>query len=670
METESGERGNSQRQVDHRSIARVVIGLIALAIILAALYFLSQYNYLLFHSMVEFASIIIALVIFIIVWSSRSILDNYFFLFLGIAFLFIGVLDFFHTMSYKGMGVFPNVTTNVATQVWIAARYMQAFSLLGAFAFLRRKFNPYAVIVGYTVITSLVLTSVFYWKNFPVAYVDGLGLTPFKIGSEYAISLILVCSIVLLVWKRTAFDQKIVYYLLASIVATIASEMTFTLYVDPYGLLNMVGHLLKVITVFSIYKAVVQIGLVQPDKLLFRNLKQNEQQLARQTTTLSQLNTRLSEEIAVRRKVEDALRQQEERYRSTLDNMLEGCQIIGYDWRYLYMNDSAARHGETTRERLVGRTMMEAYPGIENTAMFAQMSRCMAQRTSHRMENQFFYPNGSSRWFELSMQPAPEGLFVLSQDITVRKKTEEQIQLLNQNLLQQSAKLAAMNKELEAFNYSVSHDLRAPLRGIDGFSQVLVEDYADKLDEQGKDYLRRVRNATQRMGQLIDDMLRLSRLSRTEMLFEPVDLTALARTVIEKLQSAEPTRKISVSIQEGLRVTGDAKMLEILLDNLLGNAWKFTSRKKKPLLEFGAVVENGRTVFFVRDNGAGFDMQYEDKLFMPFQRLHSTDEYTGTGIGLAIVARIVHRHQGRVWAQGSVGKGATFFFTIGDEGQP
>ncbi len=236
---------------------------------------------------------------------------------------------------------------------------------------------------------------------------------------------------------------------------------------------------------------------------------------------------------------------------------------------------------------------------------------------------------------------------------------------LEQRVLERTAELAAANRELEAFSYSVSHDLRAPLRTIDGFSQAVLEDYAARLDDLGKDYLSRVRGATQHMGQLIDDLIKLARVARAEMKREAVDLSALAGEVLSALQKSEPGRELECHIEPGLTAKGDARLLRVVLDNLLGNAWKFTGRKPRARIEFGAIRDtDGAPGFFVRDNGAGFDMTYADKLFGAFQRLHTLSEFPGTGVGLATVQRIVHRHGGRVWAEGALEKGATFYFTL------
>ncbi len=251
------------------------------------------------------------------------------------------------------------------------------------------------------------------------------------------------------------------------------------------------------------------------------------------------------------------------------------------------------------------------------------------------------------------------------EDITERKRAEEEVKLLNESLRQRTLELEAINRELEAFSYSVSHDLRAPLRSMAGFSHALVEDYSDKLDERGKDFLRRIQASSHLMAQLIDDLLGLSRVTRSEIRWETVNISKLAQTVADDLKRNEPERQVEVNIAPGLQCYGDGYLLRLVFDNLIGNAWKFTGKRSSAKIEFGARQENGQTVYFVRDNGAGFDMAYADKLFKPFQRLHTSSQFVGSGIGLATVQRIINRLGGRVWAESEVDRGATFYFTLG-----
>jgi signal transduction histidine kinase len=272
----------------------------------------------------------------------------------------------------------------------------------------------------------------------------------------------------------------------------------------------------------------------------------------------------------------------------------------------------------------------------------------------------------------------------LEAEIAERVRAEGEVRKLNRELeervAERTAQLEAVNKELEAFSYSVSHDLRAPLRIIDGFSRAIEEEQAARLDDTGKDYFRRVREAADRMGKLIEALLGLSRQMRGDINRVAVDMSGMARAAAEELSKTQPGRRTDFVIAEGITTAGDPVMLRVVIENLLGNAWKFTSRCDSARIEYGVVdcglrnsefgikaqeqCEQGETVYFIRDNGAGFDMAYADKLFTAFQRLHPASEYPGIGIGLATVQRIIRRHGGRIWAEGEVGKGAVFYFTL------
>jgi signal transduction histidine kinase len=451
---------------------------------------------------VELFNVLVAFVIFVLAWHTRRVQDNRFLLFIGIASLFTGALDLAHTLAYKGMGVFPGYTADLPTQLWIAFRYLFSLSFLAALFFVRRTVHPGATFAGYLAVT-LVLFFAIFSGRFPACFVEGTGLTQFKIISEYVICGIFLASLGLLFANRKAFDRRVLHLMTGAAFASMLSELSFTRYVSVYGPANMIGHYFLLLSVALIYRAIVMTGVEEPSRLLFRNLKLSEEALRR------------------------------------------------------------------------------------------------------------------------------------------------------------------ANTELEAFSYSVSHDLRAPLRSIDGFSHAVLEDYGDRLDDAGRDYVGRIRNAARAMAQLIDGFLSLSRQTRGEPARVPVNLSALAATVADDLRKAEPARTATFTIAENMAADGDPLMLRAAVENLLSNAWKFTAQRPEARIEFGVARKDGKDVYFVRDNGAGFDMTYAKKLFAPFQRLHSADEFPGIGIGLATVQRIIHRQGGSIWAEGEPGKGATFYFTLG-----
>jgi len=263
-----------------------------------------------------------------------------------------------------------------------------------------------------------------------------------------------------------------------------------------------------------------------------------------------------------------------------------------------------------------------------------------------------------------------KGLLVTSaiRDISERKKVEKQISELNRELKDRAAELENANRELEAFSYSVSHDLRSPLQNIDSFSQILVEEYANRLDADGRDYVQRLRGSCQHMEEIIDALLALSNMVRHEVVLDRVNLSALAKAIAAELKQKDPDRLVDWVIAEGLIVEGDARLLRVVLENLIGNAWKFTAKRPRARIEFGALPQcNGSRTYFVRDDGAGFDMTRAGHLFAPFKRLHDQGQFRGTGIGLATVQRVIQRHRGRIWAEGVVDHGATFCFTLTDE---
>ncbi len=353
-----------------------------------------------------------------------------------------------------------------------------------------------------------------------------------------------------------------------------------------------------------------------------------------------------------------------------LKNLSELVILHDNEQHILWANPAAGRSFGVNHEAIVGLKCYEALQYRNTPCDECPVKKALETGEVHSGE--ITTPDG--RWWSIIGSPVRNdngdivGVIETALNITERKRAELELQKLNieleQRVQERTAELESLNKELDAFSYSVSHDLRSPLYSIQGFSQALLEDYSEILDEQGKDYLNRVYAAGQRMGELIDDLLKLSRVARLEMHREEVDLSAFAASYLSALQEQEPGRQVHTIIAPGMVVTGDASLLRIAVENLLGNAWKFTKHVEHAEIEFNALQYNYETVYSIRDNGAGFDMSYAKKLFAPFQRLHTQEEFSGTGIGLSIVSRIVQRHSGKVWAKSEVGQGATFYFTL------
>lgn len=385
--------------------------------------------------------------------------------------------------------------------------------------------------------------------------------------------------------------------------------------------------------------------------------------------------------IAALQEREQAVRESQERYRDVIENVREVIFQTDVQGHLIFLNPAWL---EVTGY-LIGATLgtpLVSY--IESTShpQFELWQRRVQENTTasdFRYEIRFRRSDNSIGWVGITQRPRLDqnGVFIGTSgtldDITDRKIAEQKLKTLNAELehrvQDRTAELEASNNDLEAFSYSVSHDLRAPLRGISGFAYILQEDYSTALDEKGRNYLARIRSAAHRMGDLIDGLLELARINRAALYRNTVDLSALAQHILAELKEAEPQRQIEISIATDLHVQADPTLMRVVLDNLLNNAWKFSSKQKNAKIIFGSEMCDNVKVFFVRDNGAGFDMTHASQLFQPFHRMHRADTYSGTGIGLATVLRVIQRHEGKIWAEAAVDQGATFYFTVPNSNQ-
>lgn len=384
-------------------------------------------------------------------------------------------------------------------------------------------------------------------------------------------------------------------------------------------------------------------------------------------------------DVTGRNRTELALRASEARFRGTFEQAAVGIAHVSLEGRWLRVNRRLTEIVGYGEDELIGRTFADITHPEDLDADLQQLENLLAGRiATYSMEKRYLQRSGACVWVNLTVslvrneRQAPEYFISVVEDITRRKQAEDQVRqfsnMLERKVEERTRQLVEANQELEAFAYSVSHDLRGPLRAIEGFSEILLAEKAEALDDEARGYLDLVISSSLRMSELIEDILALSRVNRARLVISAVNLSQLAEEVVSALRAKEPERRVEVHIAPGILVRGDHRLLHILLENLLGNAWKYTGKTSSAIIHVDRVHEPAHgTVIVVRDNGAGFNMKHAEKLFRPFQRLHRASEFEGTGIGLATVRRILHRHHGTIWAEGSPGNGATFSFTLHPE---
>lgn len=407
----------------------------------------------------------------------------------------------------------------------------------------------------------------------------------------------------------------------------------------------------------------------------FGNPRQSLLLVENYITLISIMSLILAADVNQRRQCDASFQISEQRYRQLFEANPQPMWVFDYETlRFLAVNKAATAHYGYSREEFLSMSITDIRPSEDVPAL---LEAVVQARQGKEVKPQWRHLKKGGKVIEVDVArhnlifDGKEAAMILSTDVTERRQAEREVLQLNMELerrvQERTAQLEAINKELEAFSYSVSHDLRAPLRSIRGFSEVLLERYGGKLDARGHEFLRRSCESSQHMDLLIEDLLKLSRVSRSELNRQVINLSAQAEAIAAELSSAEPKRQVNFLITAGLTARGDERLLRIVLENLLRNAWKFTGQRPKAIIEFGA-VDKPEPAFFVRDNGAGFDMSYAGRLFGVFQRLHTASEFPGTGVGLATVQRIINRHGGRAWAEGAIEQGATFYFSLPQDG--
>ena len=598
---------------------RLYLGILVGLLVLAGLYLSSLYNYLLFHGIAEIFSVVVAFGIFIIAWNTRRFLDNNYFVFIGIAYFSIGVMDFVHTLAYSGMGVFPSYGTNLATQLWISARYLEGLSLFIAPLLIGRKLRPNFLLLGYGVVVALLLTSIFYWNIFPTCFIEGSGLTSFKIASEYIISLLLSGSILVMYLKRREFDRNVLRLLFAAIIVTIASELSFTLYTSPFGLANLIGHFLKIVSFYLIYKAIIETGLVKPYGLLFRNLKRSE-----------------------------------ERFRDLYEEAPNAYLSVGIDGRIEQANRSAVELLGYSRKELVGRPVFGLYANTPSGKTKAKgvFQRFLAGEEIHNEELEMRRAGGGEIWTSLSVRPIRDeaGRVIASRseilDITEHKK---------------------LDQLKDDFIGLVSHELRSPMTVITGALSIALTESERLSPAEIRELLEDAAAEADLLSNLLTNLLELSRIQADRLFLhaEPVSVRKVAQSVIDSVRRWSKSHQIVLKLPRDLPlVNADELRLERVLYNLVENAIKYSPAGSK--VQVFAKADKEHLLIGVKDQGRGISHDEQTKLFKSFQRVGDSREerVKGVGLGLLVCRRLVEAHGGKIWVESETGKGSTFFFTL------
>jgi PAS domain S-box-containing protein len=726
----------------------------------AALYLTRLDNYLLFHSIAELFSIAIVGGMFAVTWASRHVLKNNYLLLVGVSYLFVAGFDLLHTLGYQGMGVFPQYGPNLSPQLWLCARSIESGSLLVAPFFLKRRLRIEILLPVLTVLSALLIASIFYWKNFPVCFVEGVGLTRFKVISEYVICAILVAALLLLLKHKDSFDKRVLKLVALSIIVTIVQELVLTLYVQMYDFYNLIGHYLKIVSFVLLYQAIVETGVTKPLVLLSKEVRDKQDRLEMERNFVStvldttgalvtvldpagrivrfnraceevsgyslgevrdryfgdlflvpeqgyEIKAVFSElesggsvhgreyywlkkngglrlisgsftairdneghvqniicsgvDITKRKLTEQKLQESEERYRKLVE-FLPKMIGVHVNQRWVYMNPAGMNLLGARHEReILGTEVLEII-----SPEFREIARSrveQAQKTglpTPEIQEKFIRLDGGKVDVSVSGIPinfqGESGIFVFAEDISARKKAED-------DLRRSHDELERSNQELEQFAYVASHDLQEPLRMVSSYMGLIERRYKGRLDPDADDFIGYAVDGAKRMKMLINDLLQYSRVGTHGKIFGPVDCEKLLIEVLEHLQLLIEDNGATITHDQLPTVIADDVQLARLFQNLINNALKFR-KEEPPSIHISVEPNNGTWLFSFRDNGIGVSPKFADRIFEIFQRLHGSEEYPGTGIGLAICKKIVERHGGRIWVQSEQGHGATFIFTI------
>ncbi|MFA6450899.1 MAG: MASE3 domain-containing protein [bacterium] len=614
--------------------------ILGMALALSCLFLTAQHSYLLFHSAVELFAAIVAFSVFVIGWNSRSVQDNNYVVFIGVAYLFVGIAGVLHLLTYKGMGVFVNYNTDLATQLWIVARSIQAVSLLAAPFFINRKFRSRYLMIAYGTVFPLLLLSIFYWRNFPVCFVEGTGLTEFKIYSEYAICALLVAAIFSLRAKRAEFEDGVYKLITASIALTIITEVAFTFYAQVYDSINLFGHLVQIVSFYLIYQAIVVTGLANPYNLLFRNLIKSQEQY----------------------------KQSELKYRSIFESAAN--VIILMDWRGTIIDCNGRLRQMTgfAPEDMAGLHIEKLIRHEQPGAVRAFLKDVLIIGDAADRNFKIIRKDGMDIDISIycsyinGINPEDDRITCIIEDITDIKHMTRAL-----TDAKEAAETASRTKS--DFLANMSHELRTPLNAIIGFSEFLMKGYADELDPKHIDYISKIYTSGHHLLSLINDILDLSKIEAGKMNLYPekVDLRGVLKYSATLLREKAMTHNIQLDIDvkdAPETITADLRKLKQIMFNLLSNALKFTPDGGR--VGITARVSGSFAQITVWDTGIGITKDNLDKIFLPFVRDEKKEvqRIEGTGLGLSMVRRLVELHGGDVWAESEENKGSSFHFTM------
>ena len=575
---------NSPVNRNFKMTRNIALRIGSFSIVLLLIYLTSLYNYLLFHSIAEVFSIIIAFGIFFFAWNSREFLKNHYFLFLGVAYLFIGIIDLVHTLSYKGMGIFIGFDSNLPTQLWIAVRYLESISLLLSFQFFKRKYKPHSLIFIFTLITASIFISIFYWRAFPDCFVEGSGLTGFKKNSEYVISLILFSVVVLFYWYRDHFDKNVYRLLIISAILTIIAELAFTFYVSVFGLSNLVGHFFKIISFYLIYLAIIKTGLTKPYDLLFRELKTSEDELLK-------TNQKLNSDIIERKQAEAELKKNEKKYKTLIENSPYGIFIVDKNKRYIEVNESACTMTGYSKNELLSLSISDIQ-SLKNPdlSVFPEIIN------SGKVNRIFFLRHKDGHDFPVTIKgyKVDDNLVGICEDITEKVKNE---QLIISSL-----------KEKETLLHEIHHRVKNNMAVIGSLLKMQSNSIED---EQIKEVLKVSKNRVYAMSAVHETLHGSDNLSQIDL---KTYLHKVTSSIFQTYSINPDKAKLNTDIEEIPISIDQASPLGLVINELLSNSLKYAFLdERKGEINVSMKKRNTEIELTVMDNGVGMPKDFDWK---------------------------------------------------------